>query len=888
MSDEKDSLRQGLETWLSGKPYWEQFLWKLNLEKESLTPPEIEQCYDYLREHLGTLAPSSLAKPPISFKNKIPNPSNIDARRERITIREVKNFVGVNALSPSCSLQVGRNLTLVYGNNGSGKSGIGRLLGNACFSRGDREILPNVKDNTGSSDQRTRATFVIEDERGLPVEVEYNLNDDNDLLKRFSVFDSKSVVIHLDESNKISFTPSQVRIFDKVAETLAKLETKLTNEMNAKRKDNPFKTMFLESDTSETALFCRNVDAKVADKEFLKHASFDPTLDGEKIASLEAEIDQKKKLDIPKRKSQLVIDCQNLTALKATLVKVTDCLSTQRMEAANLLVADILEKRTIVASLGSASFDDGLFKRIGSSEWKALLTAAKSLYDAEKAANNGNELADCILCHQKLSEGAKSLFQRYWTFLQSKAESELTSSLQKQTDFLRQLRSVKAVYPQFLATDAGIKVLNDDDPTYLNQLKQQFEAASAVLEVWISRVGQLETVDLNALPSISLAAIDTLKASKSAEKDNLIDPTSEIVALGASLNSLRHKKQVTAVRDAGLEYLAFLRWQSKANRAGFAGLKMATTKKRTEYFLAGVAMNYKGVFNQELAKLGCDFNLVMNASGEQGNTVKEYRLDFAENYNPSQILSEGEQNACSLADFLTEAQLDGSNCGLIFDDPVSSLDHERKDKIAERLVSEALERQVVVMTHDVVFITLLVDYAYRKEVPLEAHWMRRVNGVPGVIANNSSPKLALMEALKRDSDDAVKGFEKCSPKEQEQSLDAAFGYLRSACEAMIPELLFAKTIQRWDDQVRVQNLEEAVFDRNIALKIVDFHGRLSGLIIAHNKSSAKLENQPSLVDFNRLRSEFDSLEKELKGLKSEARKARESRKKSQEGARGGW
>ena len=182
------------------------------------------------------------------------------------------------------------------------------------------------------------------------------------------------------------------------------------------------------------------------------------------------------------------------------------------------------------------------------------------------------------------------------------------------------------------------------------------------------------------MPKVDLTEIDRLIASKKAEEAKLADPTAEIAKLNAQLTGLKHKKAVTAVKGAALEYLAYLQWVAKAERAGFAGIKMATTKKRTEAFMEGVAHNYKGVFNQELGRLDCDFNLVMYTSGEQGNTVKEYRLDFAEQYNPSQILSEGEQNACSLADFLTEVQLDKNNCGVVFDDPVTSLDHERKEQ----------------------------------------------------------------------------------------------------------------------------------------------------------------------------------------------------------------
>jgi hypothetical protein len=41
--------------------------------------------------------------------------------------------------------------------------------------------------------------------------------------------------------------------------------------------------------------------------------------------------------------------------------------------------------------------------------------------------------------------------------------------------------------------------------------------------------------------------------------------------------------------------------------------------------------------------------------------------------------------------------------GIVFDDPVSSLDHMRREQIARRLAREAKVRQVNVFTHDLAF-----------------------------------------------------------------------------------------------------------------------------------------------------------------------------------------
>jgi energy-coupling factor transporter ATP-binding protein EcfA2 len=886
MSENNEIPIESIEIWLSNKPYWEQYVWKTNLEKDLLTDDDINQCYQYLLEHLG-LIDIIQNKPEITFKNEIivaPEKTD-DGIKKKIV--EVKNFRDINALSGDCSVKFGPNLTLVYGSNGSGKSGVGRLLCNACFSRGEREILPNVKD-ISEADTEARATFVMDDGMGNVIELEYSLGDDNDNLKHFSVFDSESVLIHLDQSNKVNFTPAQIKIFDTVAITISKLEEKLTNEKNIRKKDNPFQVMFLDDATTSTAIFCKSINGTTKVSEFLAHANFDSKVDVEKMDALQKQIDDKKKLDITKKKAQLSTDRQNLGALKALLQRVLDRFTEARTNEINQLINEIIKKRKVVESLSVKSFDDGLLKTVGSTGWKELIGAARTLYEAEKVANGDVELAHCMLCHQKLTKGAGTLFQKYWQFLESKAESELIELTRKQSALLQDLRSTKTMYPKFLATDAGVKVLSEDNATYLAQLKVQFTTLEKILDHWTGDIEKLKEVERGTIPIIDLAKIDTFISAKMTEESKLVDPTADIAKLTAQWNALRHKKDVTAVKDAGLEYIIFLAWLIKISSVNFGGIKMATTKKRTESFLVGVAQDYKGVFNQELAKLGCDFNLVMHTSGEQGKTVKEYRLDFAEDYNPSQILSEGEQNACSIADFLTEIQLDKKNCGIIFDDPVTSLDHERKDKIAQRLAIEAGQRQVVVLTHDIVFMSQLAKHAERNTIPLIAHWMKQINGEPGHVEENTSPKLSSLASLKCDSQDAVKNFASLGAKEQERALGVGFDYLRSACEALIEEVLFAGTIQRYDDQIRVQNLEEAIFNQTPALKIVDLHNKLSEVLLAHNRSDIQRQNQPSLADLTAIRKEFDELETELRASKKIAQKARSERKEEKVKAKAGW
>ncbi|SMO95224.1 AAA domain-containing protein [Fodinibius sediminis] len=74
--------------------------------------------------------------------------------------------------------------------------------------------------------------------------------------------------------------------------------------------------------------------------------------------------------------------------------------------------------------------------------------------------------------------------------------------------------------------------------------------------------------------------------------------------------------------------------------------------------------------------------------------------------DPQKIFSEGEKNTVSIAYFLAEISHAKHKGTLIFDDPVTSLDHKHRAKLAERIVDEvnSTGRQIIIFTHDIVFL----------------------------------------------------------------------------------------------------------------------------------------------------------------------------------------
>lgn len=98
-------------------------------------------------------------------------------------------------------------------------------------------------------------------------------------------------------------------------------------------------------------------------------------------------------------------------------------------------------------------------------------------------------------------------------------------------------------------------------------------------------------------------------------------------------------------------------------------------------------------FEKECKKLNANFNVEIVSRESSGQTLKKLQIRGTA---PGKVLSEGEQRAISIANFLTEVQMDSRNIGIVLDAPVCSLDHKRRSLIVKRLLEEATFRQVVV------------------------------------------------------------------------------------------------------------------------------------------------------------------------------------------------
>jgi AAA domain len=116
--------------------------------------------------------------------------------------------------------------------------------------------------------------------------------------------------------------------------------------------------------------------------------------------------------------------------------------------------------------------------------------------------------------------------------------------------------------------------------------------------------------------------------------------------------------------------------------------------------------DFERLFRQECEALRAPKNVKVDFPGRGGQPRR--RKILAPGHNLSDILSEGEQKVIALADFLAEAAIPKASTPIVFDDPVSSLDHRRLQHVVDRIVRLTEDHQVIVFTHDILFVVALL------------------------------------------------------------------------------------------------------------------------------------------------------------------------------------
>ncbi|MCC6995173.1 MAG: AAA family ATPase [Deltaproteobacteria bacterium] len=151
------------------------------------------------------------------------------SERGPVSLAALTHVSDVNALAPNETVNFGTaGLTVIYGDNGAGKSGYARILKRACRARGSEPILANaLSDQPAGTPTAKFALFV----GGVAAEHVWKDGTPGPAeLGAVSVFDTSAAQVYVSDKTEVRFRPLGLDVLDRLAGLCARVKARIEGE----------------------------------------------------------------------------------------------------------------------------------------------------------------------------------------------------------------------------------------------------------------------------------------------------------------------------------------------------------------------------------------------------------------------------------------------------------------------------------------------------------------------------------------------------------------------------------------------------------------------------------------------------------------------------------
>jgi recombinational DNA repair ATPase RecF len=733
----------------------------------------------------------------------------------QVELRAISDLRNINCLASGQKLKLAPGLNAVYGDNGSGKSGYGRLLRRVTRSGEPEEILRDVFDPGTASGAQTAQFDIAVDGTDCPLAVDLSTDPDR-VLSAMATFDASRARLFLTKPNVIEHVPRALRVLRALSQTQDELADTLREHARRRRAELPELPEIDVTTAAGKALseLDASSDFAAVISPIALTAAGEARLQELELAAAAIRSDQSRQLE---------------SAARTLAVNVRS--AAQRLADADALLNDTtiaelagLRKRlddvdAAERSLAEGAFAEQRFEGTGQGPWREMWFAAERFAQAAGAEfPDAADGAACPLCQQDLNAAARERLTRFQQFI--------GSDLRRQaTDLTDQLKAKREALPDVKATAAALRTELRGAPRELVELGE----------------AQLQTLEARLLAAQAAAAGEPFEAQEAsvvveelrvyareqdaaAERHARLRDEQAQRKIISELDELQARAKFVKARETIEKHVAGLQ--------SIAHIETAVARLNTQRISIKLRELQEVVITDRLRKAIVDevreldpiaSHIEITGQASKGETVIRLRFKEPCGEKISNVLSDGEQRALSLAFFLAEVAVSDDRSAVIFDDPVSSLDHIRRCYLAERLVEESAHRQVIVFTHDMSFIHLLQEAADQASVELHGQTLQRAFHRVGMVAGELPTKMlgtakqirALQHRLKSE---LIPRHKRQEPS-YEQEADRWVNDLRKAYDQVIEDTVLNGTVRRFSSHVRVRQLHGVKWTPQIASRI---------------------------------------------------------------------
>jgi AAA domain len=772
------------------------------------------------------------------------------AEKRPVAVMSIRGAENVNALADGEVLTfAATGLTIVYGDNASGKSGYARILKAVTRTRASEQVRNDIFREQSLVPKAT-IEYAVGD---APTSCDWVTGTEApDSLSQLSFFDRACSEVYISRETEAAFRPFGLGLFDELVGVCERVRAELDRRSTEAGRRTPGLPAIDEN--TEAGRFLQGLSGVTSDQA-LEHATSFNTAHAKRLPSLEFAEEQIKRGKPEAEAQRLRLLAQRCERLQGTLQRLASTISQATWD--NLVAQrDDLRAKTAAAQLAQAeAFSEALLKGVGDAAWRVLWDAARSYSAVAYPETDFPVVEDavCLLCQQPVGDQAAARLRTFEDFVRDTTQQTARAAETAYTAATRELGGLVIADETTTNTLADLRA---EDPRVADEIAAYLTDAGRTLDLLRSLQQPAETEEAPAFPeapSERLAETVTILRDRADELVKGSEPEGE-TALLAELAELRARKTLASSRAAVTAERDRLRLVTNVNAARSHASTKAITQKGAELTEKALTEVLVDRFTRETDRLGLEHVTLRTVGGRRG--VLRYRARFvgaAQEAPLPEVLSEGEQTALGLAGFLSEVWTDPSKSGVIFDDPVSSLDHGRRDKVASRLVALAAERQTIVFTHDIAFVLALKKHADLSSVEVTERSIERLSAKPGHCHDfhKFSAKLVKERLNELDRElETIRGDRDTLTDEQYRDATGRwYKLLRRTWERAIEETVVGGVLTRDDLQVHPKMVRTLVLFTAEDNRVLQHgYGRATELSEVHDESPLINSPAPSVEE----------------------------------------
>jgi len=854
------SLQEKILQWIGELEDWKQDAAVRILVKGDCDDSDIEELARMLLFKKGLIEGEGLTPKHI---NKKLTPTPEKSKAHTVVLKKIRSPHNVNALSPDGELTFASSgMTIIYGANGSGKSGYNRILKKCCKAskvRGAGVILGNVYKN--SKESRPSAKIVYNDDNNKDKELEWIDGErTSGILKHILVHDSRCGQLQVNNSNELIYLPDGADIFEKLSLCFNRVKEKI-------EKDYPKKSLPDLGINIGTRVYER-ISTTIKNRDKTKILSGFEFTDEKrnrlfKIRQLIANTDKE---EARKKTEAFENEAEAISRVLDFLVTNEKYFLKDHVEKTCRQVRNRNELKTALDDLAKKMQEGEFIEGTGNDRWRAMYEAARSFVEGIVGSDSKHLAVEekCALCQQPLDTEAQKRMQTFFQLAEEKLKKNhdnLSRQINDRMHLLNELEA-KLSYCSGIMKRSFSCVAIDESKAIVIHL-EQLERAKKEMIQFIKN--EAEDSSVSSLSSSKILFVKKILSNIRAKKDEL----QKTITPQQLADFEKEKKELEALKSASEKIEQLRDHIDHLKKYDDTAKYLQTTsisKKGTELVTEALGEKFANELVSELEKLeGERIPLYVDKSTIKGEPTFQLKLRNAhipQGHKLESVLSEGEQKIASLAGFFAEIATADHKNGIILDDPVTSLDQQFRTKIAARLVNESLNRQVIIFTHDIAF---LFELEYFSETHGIKPFLQDVkkNSVCGIVSSELPWHAQNVEDRIKYLKDRVRGLKDSGKEGEEYNKEAGtiYGYMREAWEKLIEDILLNKTVTRFSQEVQTKRLREvAVGDEDYKV-ISEAMSKCSRHMIGHDKASVLSCDRPRIAE---IKADIDKI-KEYKG-----------------------